>query len=64
MSEIILALCWIATLAFIYYREQQTAVERQKLYDRIQSADLREYKALSEPPPLKEKDKKERPDFV
>ena len=64
MSEVILALCWLATLAFVYYREQQTATERQKLYDRIQSADLREYKALVEPPKPREIEKKERPDFV
>lgn len=64
MSEIILALCWLATLAFFYHREQQTASERQKLYDRIQSADLREYKALVEPPKPREIEKKERPDFV
>lgn len=64
MSEIILALCWIITLVFLYQREQQTATERQKLYDRIQSSNLPEYKALVEPTQPKEKEKKERPDFV
>lgn len=45
MEQLILPL---VLLAFIAFREQQTARERQSLLDRLMARDLSEYKALED----------------
>lgn len=49
MITVLICLTYLATLAFLYLREKDTAKEREQLYDRIQAKDYIEFKTTTEP---------------
>lgn len=62
--EALFPLQTIAILLFVFFYNRDVAQERQKLYDRIQAQDLREYKLLEKPVEPMKKEEKERVNFV